>query len=145
MRASRIVVVLLIGMLFAASLAAADQTPQKPMWPAILFSALLGFGSGQYYLGESGVLFTVGEAAGLGLCIGGGVYSYAVRYNWNARGGDIAEGIAVGGLVVFVALRIWEFIDVVSYRPRKAEQTSFLTPAIDVRPEGVSFALRWQY
>jgi hypothetical protein len=46
---------------------------------------------------------------------------------------------------VYVALRLWEFIDVVSYRPRKAEQTSSLTTVIDARPEGVSLAVRWQY
>jgi hypothetical protein len=154
----RIVVVLLLGVMLVAALPAEDQASPRPMAPAVLLSIFLGFGSGQYYLGESGVLFTVGDVAGIGLVAGGVAYvlvawadtahyttkltSYGSESYPETTAGYVMLG---GGIVVYAVSRVWQLINVVSYRPRKAEQTSSLTPVIEARPQGVSFAVRWQY
>lgn len=71
-RLPKIVTLVLLILLGAGALFAQAQ-PKKPAWPAYAFSLLFGFGTGQYYLGDNGTAFLIGDVIGLGGIIAGEV------------------------------------------------------------------------
>ncbi len=158
MRFPTIIVVLLIGMLCVGSLDAADRVSQRPVWPAYFLSIFLGFGSGQYYLGESGTGYLLGEIGGIaGVLAGTGYLLYTVIKNYDTTlppssfmdavysDALLGYGVMLAGFGVFVVVRVLEIVDVVTYESRRDGDTAFVSPLIDVRPRGVSLSIRMRY
>ena len=135
-----ILIFLATGALFAQS------SHLKPAWPAYVFSAALGFGSGQFYLGQDGAPFLVGDILGLGGVIGGYVVILSAIFPYLYDGGssypssalptiETGTDIVIVGLIVYMISRVWEFVDVFDAvdRAREAGKVAEIVPVVDVR------------
>jgi len=159
-RGIRIAILVLAIFMATGTVFAADNAP-RAAWPAYAFSILLGFGSGQYYMGTDGLWFTVGDVAGLGLILGGGIYaltaagsalgaaangSYTTAATTAEGGVLVAYGIIVVGSIVWGVSRIWEIVDTVLTAPKLMSQGKLaVAPVIEAGPEGTTVALSFKY
>jgi hypothetical protein len=134
----RIVTFALLAFLAAGVVSAQDAQP-KAAWPAYAYSLLLGFGSGQYYLGANGTPFLVGDLIGVGAWIGGGIFALSARSTTDAQAAisSTVTGsvfIIVGSLVYLVS-HVWEIIDVFHAvdSAQRAGRVVEIVPVVDVR------------
>ncbi|HTP58863.1 MAG TPA: hypothetical protein VMM82_08095 [Spirochaetia bacterium] len=129
--ASKIAVAALALTLWGGAVFAQAASEPKPAWPAYLFSIFLGFGTGQYWAGQNGNLFLVGDASCIGV-MGIG----AVLGSSGASAGYLMIGASA---IAFSVFRIWELIDVFGAvdRAKKAGQVAQLEPVIKVDPSSV--------
>lgn len=142
----KILAIVLIVLFCAGVLFAQSGPASKPGWPAYAFSILLGFGTGQFYLGENGVGFLVGD-----LALYAGIAGYYVNLltlpygDYSALQTRIFVGSAILGIgsVITLVSRVWEIIDVIGSVDRltKEGKVASLTPTLEIRPTGVCFGL----
>jgi len=134
---------LLLVLVLAAGGAFAEGAQAKSAFPAYALSFLLGFGTGQYYLGENGTPFLIGDAVGLGLEVGGLIYevvsaasvtSDSASYESAVTGVYVGYGIVLVGGIVYMVSHVWEILDVFSAvdRARQAGTVAAVSPIIDV-------------
>ena len=152
---SRMLLVVLLVLLTAGAVFAQSAETPKAAWPAYGLAIFLGFGTGHWYLGESGTAFLIGDAGGMALMVGGYVYMAAALFNSASSGsfGSSASTITTGtavmgvGALVYAVSRIWEIVDIfgTTERVRQAGRVADLQPVIEARPQGVSFALCYEY
>ena len=159
-RSARVVVVILLVFL-AGGTAFADTTGAKPAWPAYALSLLLGFGSGQSYLGTNGIGFLVGDCVGIGTVAAGGLYVAIALWSGEAAlltGSGPSEtdfmtsvtvgyGIMIAGLAVWAVSRVWEVIDTFGTAGRLTDEGRLVVaPAVEVSPTGATtVALSFRY
>ncbi len=141
-------------MLSANSLFAKPQETPRQAWPAYAFSILLGFGTGQYYLGENGTGFLIGDVGGIVCMVGGYVYMAsalisAASLSPGSSLTTVGTGYAIVGVgaVVYLVSRVWEVVDIfgTAERLRKGGKVAGLQPVIDVRPDAVAFEVSYSY
>lgn len=116
-----------------AAFAQDAQATPRPAWPAYLFSIFVGFGTGQYWVGENGTLFLVGDLSSLAVV---GVGAIVAASSPSASSGATAGYVAAGvGAIAFSLFRIWELIDVLGAveNARKAARVAEIAPVVDVR------------
>jgi hypothetical protein len=137
----RIVTFALLAFLAAGAAFAqeAQDAQPKAAWPAYAYSLLLGFGSGQYYLGTNGTPFLIGDLIGVGAWIGGGIFALSARSTTDAQAAisSTVTGsvfIIVGSLVYLVS-HVWEIIDVFRAvdSAQRAGRVVEIVPVVDVR------------
>ena len=144
-RLFKVVSVMLLVFLAAGSLFAQDAQSGKPAWPAYAFTFLLGFGTGQFYLGQNGTGFLIGDAAGLaGLGVGyaviaSSIFSIGTSYTDTSltsagTGVIVGYGLVVVGSIVFLISRIWEDIDIFGAvnRARQAGKVAEINPVLEI-------------
>ena len=112
--------------------APAVETRAQPRaaWPAYLLSIFIGFGTGHLYCGDgAGVLFLVGDVAGLALLLSGTQQSVSTPY-----GGQSSGDTLLFGLSIWLVSRIWEISDIgrAADRMRWAGRFADIVPVIDV-------------
>jgi hypothetical protein len=127
----------------AAGIAFAQATPEaKPAWPAYLFSIFLGFGTGQYWVGENGNLFLIGDASCVGVVALGAVMA-SLSAGTSPPSAQVTVGyVMVGvGAIALSVFRIWELIDIfgVVDTARKSGKVAEIDPVIIASP--ASFGL----
>jgi hypothetical protein len=145
-------VVMLLALAVGSVFGAAPETP-RPAWPAYGLSILLGFGTGQYYLGENGTGFLIADAGGIACMVGGYVYMLsavgALALNPSASLDTlyIGYGIVGVGAAVWAVSRIWEIVDIfgTAERLRQEGKVASLQPVLDVRPDAVAFEVSYSY
>ena len=135
-------VVCLTVIIFLAAGAIFAQQTQAPRssTSAIILTLLLGFGSGQYYLGDNGIGFLLGDAIGVvGVGVGYAVFASSfVGYGYSRyQTSTFDEGLALvaGGAIVLLVTRIWEIVDIFG-RVEKGRQEGTVVemePVLDVR------------
>ncbi len=129
-------IVLVLAMLVGMVSWAQDAQP-KAAWPAYFFSIVSGFGTGRYYLGQDGTPFLIGDLVGLGGI--GAAFIRALAASSSGEGslsaGFQALGLYLGGFIVYLVCRVWEFIDVFGAvdRAKEAGQVVEVVPVVDVR------------
>ncbi len=155
----KVLAIVLVVLFCAGTLFAQSDEGKKAAWPAYAFSILLGFGTGQFYLGESGVGFLLGDLAGVAGVIGGSVYFFSASVAAITNPDPIAAATELGtatliaytiigvGTVVTLVSRIWEVVDTIGTVDRltKEGRVAVLMPTLDVRPNAVSFGLSYRY
>jgi TM2 domain-containing membrane protein YozV len=147
------VLVVVILVLAVGAVALSAQQPKKDAAPAYLFSWLLGFGSGHFYLNDPGaVRFLVLDILSYGATIGGYVVMYSALYDPYADFDAamsriyIGGGIAIGGAILLAAARIWEIIDIFrAVNEQRAAGQVVMRPAVEIRRDDVSVALSFSY
>ena len=149
-----LLIVLLLVTATGGVFAQAAESP-RTAWPAYGLSIFLGFGTGHYYLGESGTMFLIGDAGGIAIMVGGYVYMYSALMSSVTSGSTsssvsaITTGYAVVGVgaVIYLVSRVWEIVDIfgTTDRLRRDGKVVGLRPVIDARPDAVSFVLSYQY
>jgi hypothetical protein len=87
-------------------------------WGGIVTASVLGFGAGQAVEGrwhDTGWIFTIGESASAGVVIGGfaAALSQCPLYfqSQDTTGCKVADGVAIGGLIAWGALRVAGIVD----------------------------------
>jgi hypothetical protein len=151
----RIILLLLSVLLLSATLLNAEPVSTvKASWPAYVFSAFIGFGVGQYYIGENGTPFLIGDLAGIAAMGGGYLYfmislsNPANYYGMSSIYSTALVGygiVALGGFT-FLASRIWEMVDTVIDVDRLSKEGLIaIRPTIGVSPDQVSFQIKFQY
>ena len=152
-RGIRIAAIVLAIFLAGGTVFAADTAP-KAAWPAYAFSLLLGFGSGQYYMGTDGLWYTVGDVAGLAAIAGGYLYmagslvsaGTSSSYTSVATGVTVGYGIMVVGALLWGVTRVWEVVDTVITAPKLTGQGKLaVAPVIEAGPAGTTVALSFKY
>jgi hypothetical protein len=144
-RLFKVVTLVLLVFLAANSLFAQEQP--KAAGPAYILSIFVGFGLGQYYLGQNGTPFLVGDLIGMGMVLAGmelvltSFFAPSVSA-WNDTVNTGCTAFMVGG-IVFLVSRIWEIIDIFGAvnRARKAGKVAEVVPVIDVDIQRTSFEL----
>jgi hypothetical protein len=140
--------VILLLLLVAAGSLFAEDAGARPVWPAYLFSILLGFGSGQYYLGQDGMPFLVADIAGCAVeIIGLGIEfsGIASLYRFSYYGTDYQNAldqvwtglaVVVGGGAVLVVSRVFQIVGVAreTGRARSGEKVSGAEPWFELVP-----------
>jgi hypothetical protein len=126
-----VVLVFLIGNVVYAQ----SMSPTKPDWPAYALSVLVGFGTGQFYLGSNGTCFLISDTASL-VSLGGGLllfYYVSVNYSQSGYlGYRVATiGLAGAGAIAYLISRSWQFIDTVRIAKHGHEQETSMV----VKPE----------
>jgi len=144
--------VLLILVVGGAVFAQGVQT--RAAWPAYALSIVLGLGTGQWYLGENGLGFLIGDVSGVAIAAGGAAYLYEMLVVGSSPVGSdsFAETVAIGstivgaGALVFLVSRVWGILDIVDAldRDRQAGKVANLEPVIEMRPQGVAFELSYK-
>jgi len=117
-RGSKVLLVVLVFTLLAASVSMAQET--KNATPAYLFSILLGFGTGHFYLHDDAAKkFLLLDAGSLAAVIGGEVVVLVSVGSWVSGGGtDMPTGVLVGygvmvvGALAYTGFRVWEVVDI---------------------------------
>ncbi len=156
-RSLKILAIVLV-VLFCAGTLFAQSEGKKAAWPAYPLSIILGFGTGQFYLGENGLGFLIADVVAYGAVIGGGIYmvSAAAAAVLNpdpvAALAEASTAALVGytiigvGSVVWLVSRIWEVVDTFGAVDRlsKAGKVAALEPTLEVRPDGVAFGLTYK-
>ncbi len=142
------VVTLVLLVFFAAGSLFAQEQP-KNAWPAFFLSIFFGFGLGQYYLGQNGTPFLLGDFIGAGV-LTGGMYLAARSLLPRAFGDSVDSSefqagytLLIAGSVVILVSRIWQIIDVFGTvdRARKPGKVAGVVPVIDVDIQRTSFEL----
>lgn len=137
-RLFKIVTLAFLIFLAAGALFAQDAQP-KAAGPAYALSILLGFGTGQYYLGTNGTPFLVGDLIGVGAWIGGGLFALSARGATDTQAAVplTVTGFAfvLAGSLVYLVSHVWEIIDVFAAveRAQKAGTVVEMVPVVDVR------------
>jgi hypothetical protein len=153
------VLAIVLVVLFCAGTLFAQSAEKKAAWPAYAFTIILGFGSGEYYLGENGTGFLIGDLLGIGTMVGGSIYmvvaplSAAMNPDPLAAAADAITAFYVGvgiisvGSVVYLVSRVWQAVDTFMTAGRLMQEgkVAAITPVIDVRPQGVAFELSYKY
>ena len=110
------VILVMLGVTVAVGMLFAQSAPEaKPSWPAYLFSILLGFGIGPYWVGGNGNPFLVGDISCVGVMAigalivhGGGGLSSTSTFS-----GEDAGYLMIGAAAIaYSVFRIWELLDV---------------------------------
>ncbi|HVN77549.1 MAG TPA: hypothetical protein VMW38_00995, partial [Terriglobia bacterium] len=134
-RLVKVVLLMLLVFLAAGSVFAQTTPPPKSSTPAYLLAILLGFGSGQYYVGENGTPFLIGDLAGWGMEIAGYlvILSDASSASYTSTA-DTGAYLVLGGAAVLLVSRIWEIVDVFGAvdKARAAGRVA-VVPVIDVK------------
>jgi hypothetical protein len=114
------VVAVVVVLLVAAATAAGAQEEKKDPMPAYLFSILLGFGTGHFYLHDGGALrFLLLEGGALvvtGIGIG---LALAAVFTMNPSSPEYSSSHAAGtsigvfGFLAFTGFRYWEIVDLI--------------------------------
>ena len=131
------VVSLMLLVFFAAGSLSAQAVQPKSSAPAYILTLLLGFGTGQYYVGENGNPFLIGELVGYAAVLGGvlidasanpGGYTFGYAYDYTG------VYIAAAGVVELLVFRIWEIVDVFGAvdRARAAGRVA-LVPVVSIQ------------
>jgi hypothetical protein len=152
------IVSLSLLILLAAGALFAQGTQPKQAWPAYAFSILLGFGTGQYYVGANGTPFLIGDLVGVGGVVVGEVVilSSVASALSNPTSSSVASGgagvivgyglIVVGGIVYLVS-HVWEIIDIFPAvdKARKAGKVVEVVPVVDVRRTSFELGVSLKY
>ncbi|MGA2766474.1 MAG: hypothetical protein ABSG17_24280 [Spirochaetia bacterium] len=137
-RLSKVVCLTVIVFLAAGAIFAQQTQAPRSSTSAIILTLLLGFGSGQYYLGDNGVGFLLGDAIGVvGVGVGYAVFasSFVGYYRYQTSTFDEGLALVAGGAIVLLVTRIWEIVDIFG-RVEKGRQEGTVVemePVIDVR------------
>jgi hypothetical protein len=149
----RFFIIVFLGAAFSAS----AETPSRPEQPAYFFSLIIGFGTGPFYLGNNGIGFTLADTAGILCTVGGVSYLISIFENPSAYSMDsyssaiggflLGYGATVGGILIFIAARVWEFVDVAMtiYNRHNQGPVAEIVPTFDITPRRTSFGLSLRY
>ena len=139
-RTRKLLAVVLLLLVLVATTSMAQEEKRDP-FPAYLFSFLLGFGTGHFYLHDSGaVKFLVLDAAALAATIGGTVYTLVSVQSVMSTGEIptgyyVGLGIVIAGGLVYTAARIWELVDIFAVvNEQRAAGELAMRPVIELGP-----------
>jgi hypothetical protein len=154
----KMVRILLIAVLVGACAGSAfsqSEEASRRLAVANALAGLVGFGTGQYYLGRNGLGFLVGDAVGAGCVVGGLALDI---YGWEQSGWFTSSQpsavpliagsvLLVGGSAVYIVTRIWEIVDMVRLNQalRREDGVVGMLPTVEVRPEAVAFGVAITY
>ena len=143
-RTRKLLAVLLLLLVLVATSAMAQEEKRDP-FPAYLFSFLVGFGTGHFYLHDhSAVKFLILDAVTEGVVIGATVYTFvSVRSVMSTgvipTGYYVGLGVVLAAGLAFSAVRIWELIDIFSVvNEQRAAGKLAMRPVIEFGP-GASY------
>jgi hypothetical protein len=152
------IVSLTLLILLAGGALFAQGTQAKPAWPAYAFSIVLGFGTGQYWVGANGTPFLIGDIVGLaGIVIGEVVIVSSVAsalaspsvssVESAGTGVVVGYGIVVVGGLVYLVSRVWEFVDVFGAvdKAKKAGKVVEVVPVVEVRRTSFELGVSLKY
>jgi hypothetical protein len=152
----KIVTLALLILLAAGSLFA--QSSAKPAWPAYPLAIILGYGTGQYYVGANGTPFLVADIVGDVAVYGGLIWAVSsaasVLTNPSATGAaDAATGVFIGyglvgvGSVVLLVSRIWQIVDVFGAvdKAKSAGKVVEVVPVVDVQRTSFELGVSLKY
>ena len=124
MRQLRNVTIVLLLLVVYEHTFAEPPTSSRPGWPATALSIFLGFGTGQYYLGQNGTGFLIADLLGLAAMVAGAEIGIAYpppsshsTAPYSAET-NLAYALAGAGAFVYVISRIWEVVDVLDLEDR---------------------------
>ena len=135
-------VMLAVGALFAQS-----DPEVKPAWPAYLFSILLGFGTGPYWVGGNGNLFLVSDLSCVGFVAIGSVIVYGCDglSSRSTLSGEAAGYLVIGAAAITYSIfRIWELLEVFNAvdKAKKAGLVADFNPIVTVNPTSLELDFR---
>jgi TM2 domain-containing membrane protein YozV len=155
-KTAKAILLVLILSLSSSSLFADSQPAPKASWPAYALSVLLGFGTGQFYLGENGIGFLIGDASGVVLMGAGyfymvssllsSAYSYSTSTTTTYSTIMIGYGIIAIGALTYLVSRIWEIVDTFVVADKLGKEGRFaLLPIIEIDSNQASVQLSFRY
>jgi peptidoglycan/LPS O-acetylase OafA/YrhL len=120
------------------------QEPARDPTPAVLFTILLGFGTGHFYLQDgAGLRFLLLEGGALAVSVVGMGLMMASLYSVDYYAGEFPPeylaglGLGLFGAVAFSAFRIWEIVDLLAtVNEQRAAGKVTMRPAVELRPGG---------
>jgi hypothetical protein len=153
-RFARALAVVLVLLLAAATASLAQET-KKDSTPAYLFSILLGFGTGHFYLQDKAavkfLLLDLGSLAASMVGIGLMTYSliqletepYSLEF---PTGYLFGIGLGVLGSLFYSGFRIWEVVDVIkTVNEQQAAGKVTLMPSMRLEPGGTQLGVTLSY
>jgi hypothetical protein len=152
-RLVRILAVVLVVMLVAATVSMAQEI-KKDSTPAYLFTILLGFGTGHFYLQDkAAVQFLLLDAGSLAVTAAGYVVVMSSLYSadpylteeWPAEW-SIGLGLMLAGSLVYSAVRIWEIVDVIkTVNEMRAAGKVAMRPVLEIGPGSTQVGVSLSY
>ena len=157
-RLFKVIALALLILLAAGALFAQDAPMSRPAWPAYALTYLLGFGSGNFYLGQNGFGFLIGDAAGIaGLGIGYAVIVSSVlaigtgstTSSLTSAGTGVITGygLVVVGSIVYLVSRVWEDIAIFGAvdKARKAGTVAEVEPILEMNNNSLEAGISIRY
>jgi hypothetical protein len=152
----RIVTMALLILLAGGALFA--QGSAKASWPAYPLAIIVGYGTGQYYVGANGTPFLIADVVGDAALYGGLIYAVvsaaSVIGNQSMSGAAnattgvlVGYGIAGVGSVVLLVSRIWQIVDVFGAvdKARADGKVVEVVPVVDVRRTSFELGVSLKY
>jgi hypothetical protein len=150
-RTWKLLSVVLLLLVLATTSATAQQEKRDP-FPAYLFSFLVGFGTGHFYLKDSAaVKFLILDAAALAATIGGTVYTLMSVQSVMSSGEIptgyyVGLGIVIAGGLVYTAARIWELVDIFAVvKEQRAAGKLAMRPVVELGPGAAHIGVALSY
>ena len=120
------------------------QEPARDPTPAVLFTILLGFGTGHFYLQDgAGPRFLLLEGGALAVSVVGMGLMMASLYSMDYYAGEfppsylVGLGLGVFGALAFSGFRIWEIVDLLAtVNEQRAAGKVTMRPVVGLGPSG---------